>query len=96
MIGMGGVLLWLEARGPVLPAGKMVWSAQIVAALIVILSFTFDVLPRLDPEGKQLSQWIPGTYRWWMLGLGQVVAIGPFLHWVRQAVRHSTRAPLAN
>lgn len=96
MIGMGVVLLWLEARGPVLPAGKLMWIAQLVAALIIMMSFTLDVLPRLDPEGKRLGQWIPETYRWWMLGLGQVVAIGSFLHWMRQAVHPPSRAPLAN
>jgi hypothetical protein len=80
----------------VLPAGTIVWSAQIVAACIIILSFTLDVLPRLDPEGKQLGQWIPVTYRWWMLGLGQVMAIGAFLHWVQRAMRYSTRAPRPN
>jgi hypothetical protein len=96
MIGMGVVVLWLETRGPVLPAGTIVWSAQIVAACIIILSFTLDVLPRLDPEGKQLGQWIPVTYRWWMLGLGQVMAIGAFLHWVQRAMRYSTRAPRPN
>jgi hypothetical protein len=96
MIGMGVVMLWLDARGPVLPAGKMVWSAQLVAALIIVVSFTLDVLPHLDPEGKLLGQWVPVTYRWWMLVLGQVVALGTFLHWVQRARRQPPSAPLAN
>src|SRR5919109_3255329 len=51
MIGMALVLLHLEARGPVLAAGKTVWLAQTVAALIIIYSFIMDVIPRLDPQG---------------------------------------------
>src|SRR5262245_59171750 len=43
MIGMGLVLLQLEQRGPVQPAGLMVWLAQLLAALIIIVSFTMDV-----------------------------------------------------
>ena len=67
MIGMGLVLLRLEQRGPVLPAGKKVWLAQIVASLIVIVSFTMDVVPRLPDNGALLAQWTPAYYRWWML-----------------------------
>ncbi len=85
MIGMGLTLLWLEARGPVLPAGNVLWWAQIAAALIIILSFTIDILPRLDPQGTRLAQWVPTTYRWWMLVLGQALAIGAFVRWVWRA-----------
>ncbi len=85
MIGMGLVLLHLEQRGPVLPARKTVWLAQMVAALIVIVSFTMDVVPRLSDNGALLAQWIPPYYRWWMLILGQVLAISTFVHWVYHA-----------
>src|SRR5215470_12611622 len=81
MIGMGLVLLHLEQRGPVVPAGGLVWLAQIVACLIVIVSFTMDVVPRLPNNGALLAQWTPTYYRWWMLILGQVLAIGTFVHW---------------
>src|SRR5215831_11394167 len=81
MIGMGLVLLHLEQRGPVVPAGALMWLAQIVACLIVIVSFTMDVVPRLPNNGARLSQWTPTYYRWWMLILGQVLAIGTFAHW---------------
>ena len=86
MIGMGLVMLRLEARGPVLPAGKMVWLAQVAAALIIIVSFTMDVIPRLDPQA--LAQWVPTTYHWWMLLVGLALSIGTFARWasrVRQA-----------
>jgi hypothetical protein len=85
MIGMGLVLLHLEQRGPVLPVGSMVWLAQIVASLIVIVSFTMDVVPRLPNNGALLAQWTPTYYRWWMLILGQVLAIGTFVHWAWRA-----------
>lgn len=85
MIGMGLVMLHLEQRGPVLPAGKTVWLAQIVACLIVIVSFTIDVVPRLPNNGALLAQWTPTYYRWWLLILGQVLAIGAFVHWVCHA-----------
>ena len=52
MIGMGLVLLHLEQRGPVLPAGARVWLAQIVGSLIVIVSFTMDVVPRLPNPAR--------------------------------------------
>ena len=64
MIGMALVMLQLEARGPVQPAGKLVWLAQVVACLIIIVSFTMDVIPRLDAQGARLAQWIPTIYRW--------------------------------
>jgi hypothetical protein len=85
MIGMGLVLLHLEQRGPVLPAGKAVWLAQMVACLIVIVSFTMDVVPRLSDHGALLAQWIPTYYRWWMLILGQALALGTFGYWAWRA-----------
>jgi hypothetical protein len=85
MIGMGLVLLHLEQRGPVLPAGKMLWLAQIIASLIVIVSFTMDVVPRLPDNGALLAQWTPDHYRWWMLLLGQALAIGTFISWAWRA-----------
>src|SRR5262245_55385942 len=85
MIGMGLVLLRLEQRGPVLPAGKTVWLAQIVAALIIIVSFTMDVMPRLPNNGILLAQWTPASYRWWMLLGGQTLAIGTFISWAWRA-----------
>lgn len=85
MIVMGLVLLYLEARGPVLPASKAVWQSQITAALIIIFSFTIDVVPRLDAQGMALAKWVPTAYRWWMLGFGQILAIGTFIHWARRA-----------
>jgi hypothetical protein len=85
MIGMALVLLQLERRGPVLPAGKTVWLAQIVASLIVIVSFTMDVVPRLPDNGILLAQWTPTAYRWWMLLVGQTLAIGTFLSWAWRA-----------
>ena len=85
MIGMGLVLLALEQRGPVLPAGTKVWLAQIVAALIIIVSFTMDVVPRLPDQGALLAQWTPVYYRWWMLVCGQALAIGTFSCWAWRA-----------
>lgn len=87
LIGMGVVLLLLEARGPVWPASRGVWSAQIIAAAIIIYSFTIDVWPRLDADGTLLSQWVPVTYHWWMLILGQLLAISTFAIWVSKAYR---------
>lgn len=86
MIGMGLMLLHLEQRGPVLPAGPTVWLAQIVASLLIIVSFTLDVVPRLPNNGALLAQWTPTHYRWWMLILGQALAIGTFVHWAWRAV----------
>jgi hypothetical protein len=85
MLGMALVMLHLEARGPVLPAGKTVWLAQVVAALIIIVSFTIDVVPRLDAQGTLLAQWVPTTYRWEMLLVGLVLAIGTFARWAHRA-----------
>jgi hypothetical protein len=87
MIGMAFVLLQLEARGPVQPAGKILWLAQTVACLIIIVSFTMDVIPLLDAQGARLAQWIPATYRWEMLLLGQALAIGTFAAWAHRAWR---------
>ncbi len=89
MIGMALVMLRLEARGPVLPAGTLVWSAQIVAALIIIVSFTMDVVPRLDAQGTRLATWVPSVYRWYLLGLGLLLSIGTFAGWARRASRAS-------
>jgi hypothetical protein len=85
MIGMALVLLHLEQRGPVLPAGKTVWLAQMVASLVVIVSFTMDVVPRLPDNGILLAQWTPASYRWWMLLVGQALAIGTFISWAWRA-----------
>jgi hypothetical protein len=85
MIGMALMLLHLEQRGAVLPAGKTVWLAQIVASLIVIVSFTMDVVPRLPDNGVLLAQWTPASYRWWMLLVGQALAIGTFISWAWRA-----------
>jgi hypothetical protein len=94
MIGMGLLLLRLEQRGPVEPAGAMVWLAQIAACLIIIVSFTLDVVPRLPNNGALLAQWIPTYYRWWMLILGQVLAIGTFVPWAWHAASFSlSRSP---
>ena len=89
MIGMALVLLHLEQRGPVRPAGKMVWLAQMIAALIVIVSFTMDVVPRLPDNGALLAQWAPASYRWWMLLGGQALAIGTFISWAWRAASSS-------
>ncbi len=88
MIGMGLIMLHLAQRGPVLPAGTTVWLAQSVASLIVIVSFTMDVVPRLPNHGALLAQWTPTYYRWWMLIVGQALAIGTFVHWAW----HTSRA----
>jgi hypothetical protein len=87
MIGMAFVLLQLEARGPVVPAGKMLWIAQGVASLIIIYSFTMDVIPLLDAQGMRLAQWTPTVYRWEMLFIGQAIALGTFVAWARRAWR---------
>jgi hypothetical protein len=87
MISMAVVMLRLEERGPVLPAGKAVWLAQVVAAVIIIVSFTIDVIPRLDARGARLAQWTPMTYRWDMLLIGLALAIGTFARWARRAQR---------
>ena len=91
MIGMALVLLHLERHGPVLPAGKKVWLAQIVAALVVIVSFTMDVVPRLPDNGALLAQWTPASYRWWMLLVGQALAIGTFSVWAWRATGEKGR-----
>jgi hypothetical protein len=85
MIGMALVMLHLEARGPVLPAGKKVWLAQVTAALIIIVSFTMDIMPLLDPQGTLLAQWSPTMYRWEMLLVGLALAVGTFGRWARYA-----------
>lgn len=93
MIGMGLVMLHLEQRGAVLPAGTTVWCAQIVACVLIIVSFTLDVLPLLPENGKRLAQWTPQFYRWWMLILGQVIALSTFAAWAWRAYQHTTPAP---
>lgn len=85
MIAMGLVLLRLEERGAIMPAGASLWLAQVVAAGVIILSFTLDVFPRLDAQGALLARWTPTTYRWWMLILGQALALGTFGNWARRA-----------
>jgi hypothetical protein len=90
MIGMALVMLHLEARGPVPTAGTLVWLAQVSAALMLIVSFTMDVIPRLDPQGTFLAQWVPTTYRWELLLIALALAIGTFVHWARQAQRAQT------
>lgn len=85
MIGMAIVMLRLEARGSVLPAGTLVWSAQVIACLIIIYSFTMDVIPLLDASGARLAQWVPTVYRWDMLLIGLVLSIGTFVKWARRA-----------
>lgn len=92
MIGMGLVLLALEQRGTVLPAGTRVWLAQIVASLMIIVSFTMDVVPRLPDQGALLAQWTPVSYRWWMLVCGQALALGTFSCWAWRASSASSGA----
>lgn len=87
MILMALVMLHLERRGPTPPAGTAVWLPQVVASVIIIVSFTMDVVPRLPNNGALLREWMPTVYRWWMLILGQVLAISAFIWWVRQAYR---------
>ncbi len=87
MIVMGLLLLDLERRGPVRAAGKMLWGIQVLACLIILLSFTMDVMPRLPHHGEQLRIWVPDVYRWWMLALGQLLGIGSFARWAWQAYR---------
>jgi hypothetical protein len=85
MIGMAFVMLHLENRGPVKAASKLVWFAQVSACLIIITSFTMDVIPRLDASGAPLARWVPTTYGWWMLLLGLAISIAPFARWARHA-----------
>jgi hypothetical protein len=85
MIGMALVVLRLEARGPVRPAGTRVWLAQVTAALMIIVSFTIDIIPRLDARGSLLAQWVPTTYRWELLLIALSLAIGAFVRWARLA-----------
>ena len=92
MIGMGLVLLHLEQRGAVPAAAMRIWAAQAAACLIIIASFTLDVLPRLPDHGALLSEWMPTTYRWWMLALGQALAIATFAAWARRAYGAAGRA----
>lgn len=89
MIGMGLVMLHLEQRGSVLPFGRASWTAQVLACLVVIVSFTLDVVPRLSETGALLAQWTPLYYRWWMLILGEALALGTFASWIRRAYRYS-------
>ena len=81
MIAMALVMLHLEARGNVLAAGKIVWLAQVGAVLIILASFTIDIIPLLDADGKRLAQWVPTSYRWELLLIGLVLAIASFGHW---------------
>ncbi len=92
MIGMGLVLLHLEQRGAVPAAAMRIWAAQMAACLIIIASFTLDVLPRLPDHGALLSEWMPTTYRWWMLALGQALAITTFAAWAWRAYGAAGRA----
>ncbi len=85
MIGMALVMLRLEARGSVRPAGALVRLAQIAATLILIVSFTLDLIPRLDAQGTLLAQWIPSTYRWELFLIALSLAVGAFVRWARQA-----------
>jgi hypothetical protein len=85
MIGMAFVMLHLESRGTVRAAGRTVWLAQVAACLIIIYSFTMDVIPRLDASGVRLAQWLPTMYRWWMLLLGLALSIATFARWARRA-----------
>lgn len=87
MVGMGLVLLHLERRGATPAGGRQVWAAQVAACLIIIASFTIDVLPRLPDRGALLGQWVPTSYRWWMLVLGQALAIAAFTRWAARAYR---------
>lgn len=91
MIGMALIILHLERRHSVPVAGKTLWLIQLSAALIVLISFTWDVLPRLADHGARLKTWIPATYRWWMLGVGQVFALSSFLLWTRRATPVSSQ-----
>jgi hypothetical protein len=93
MIGMALIMLHLEARGSVLPAWKAVWLVQIAAALIIIASFTMDVIPQLDPQGIRLARWIPTTYRWEMLLIGLALSISTFARWAHRAKRASWEDP---
>ncbi|MGE3536461.1 MAG: hypothetical protein AB7N91_03375 [Candidatus Tectimicrobiota bacterium] len=92
MIGMALAMLYLEQRGPVLAAGRLCWTAQLVACVMIIWSFTMDVVPRLPDNGALLARWIPTTYRWWMLHLGEALALGTFLPWAYRAYQ-ATRPP---
>jgi hypothetical protein len=56
--------------------------------MVIIYSFTIDVWPRLDADGTLLSQWVPTTYHWWMLILGQLLALSTFAVWARNAHRN--------
>ena len=60
-----------------------------MAACLIIASFTLDVLPRLPDHGPLLSEWIPTTYRWWMLALGQTLTVVAFTAWAWRACRES-------
>ena len=66
------------------------WLAQMVASLVVIVSFTMDVVPRLPDNGALLAQWTPASYRWWMLVCGQALAIGTFISWAWRAASSSS------
>jgi hypothetical protein len=90
MIIMGLFILHLESRVALIPAGKGVWLAQIAACLLIIVSFTMDVVPRLPDQGALLKQWVPTDYRWWLLILGQLLALVPFANWVWRAYRQSS------
>ena len=87
MIVMALVMLHLERRDRVPVAGRTLWLAQISATLIVFISFIWDVLPRLADNGALLKTWVPVTYRWWMLGFGQALALSSFLLWVWRGLR---------
>lgn len=87
MILMALVMLLLEQRGPVLKAGNDVWFLEAVAALIIIASFTIDVILRLDADGRQLAHWVPTAYRWWMFAIGLALGLVAFTYWAWRAWR---------
>ncbi len=54
------------------------------------LYLTMDVVPRLPDNGILLAQWTPASYRWWMLLVGQALAIGTFISWAWRASASSS------
>lgn len=91
MMLMGLVMLDLERRDLAPPAGKLFWGTQVLACLIIIVSFTMDVVPRLPENGALLRTWVPEVYRWWMLGVGQALGIGVFARWAWQGYQSGLR-----
>lgn len=77
MIAAGVVMLWRNENGKALRLGWFQWAMTIAAALIMILSFTWDF--RSVEAGRY-----PQTFHWLVLSFGGLTGMAGFLHGLRQ------------